>query len=79
MGLPTNCTDHEAVNSQIREWWNLYRTDPMTLADIEALLWSFYVPTSQNGFSGSANLLQAHIVDDAKSKNALKPDFANAV
>jgi hypothetical protein len=84
MGLPSGCTDDGAVNDRIRELWNLYRTDPMTGAEQQICRSLFHLPASQqwagvNGFGGNPDALHAFIVDDAKTKGHLKPEYASAV
>jgi hypothetical protein len=79
MGLPSGCQDAGAINSQIREWWNTYRTDPMTSADQEVLLYCFNVPVANGGFGGNPDALQAHIVDTAEATGKLRPAMAGSV
>src|SRR6185437_8443399 len=77
--IPTGCTDTGAVQAQIREWWDTYRTDAMTVAEANLFQLVFYEPASSNGYAGNPSLLLAGIVDDAQSKGKLRPQFAGAV
>ena len=82
--IPTGCTDDGAVRAQIREWWDTFRTDLMTEADQQVFLNFFHMPPTQqawgiSGYGGSPDLLLAGIVDDARTKNVLRPAFAGAV
>ncbi len=74
--LPTNCSDQNAFNCQVRDWWNTYRTDQMTAADQNVLYYCFKLPaTTKGSFGGNPDLVLAWIVDDARSKKALKTQF----
>jgi len=84
MGLPTGCTDQGAVRCQIRQWWDTYRTDPMTPADQNFWAELFNRPADEPmlgipGMAGDPDLLLAGIVDNAKTKGVLRPAFAGAV
>ncbi len=82
--IPTGCTDDGAVRAQIREWWDTYRTDLMSEGDQQVFLNFFHMPPTQqawgiSGYGGSPDLLLAGIVDDARTKGVLRPQFAGAV
>lgn len=84
MGLPTGCTDQGAVRCQIRQWWDTYRTDPMTPADQGLWVDVFYRSPAETvaglpGVGGDPDLLLAGIVDNATSTGVLRPQFAGAV
>lgn len=62
----------DALNCQIREWWNLYRTDGLTIPAIQ------YLQAGYNGpWNGSIDFVQACIVDTARTAGKLKPEFQN--
>lgn len=79
MGLPTGCTDVNALRAQIREWWITYRSDVMTADDSNLFTLVFYEPASSGGYAGNPDLLLAGIVDGGKTANALRPMWTNAV
>jgi len=63
--IPTGCTDQGAVRAQIREWWGIFRTDPLTEEAQNLELLAFGLPVSLKGFGGSPDLLEANIIDTA--------------
>lgn len=79
MGLPTGCTDVNAVREYIRDKWNTYRSDVMTGGDQNLFQLVFYEPASSGGYAGNPDLLLAGIVDGGKTANALRPMWTNAV
>jgi len=80
MGIPSGCTDQGAVRCQIREWWDTYRDDPMSVADQDFWLTLFYRPPNEPmlgipGMAGDPDLLLAGIVDNARAQNGLRPEY----
>lgn len=82
--IPSNCTDDGAIRAQIREWWDDRRSDSMTQANEDILVFFYHLPANQvawgkNGFGGSPDLLEAQIIDDASAKGTLRPDSVGSV
>ena len=75
--IPSGCTDLGAVKAQIRDWWNCYRSDSMTVADQNLCALAFATPAAKGGFGGDPDLLLAHIVDTAGAH--LRPQWVGAV
>ena len=75
MGLPTGCTDQNAVRAFIRERWGIIRQDPLTEQDQNLGVLCFYEPTATGGFGGNPDLLMAWIDDSGPRR----PQFASAV
>lgn len=77
--IPSNCSDVGALRAQIREWWVTFRSDVMLGSDSDLFALVFTEPAANKGYGGDPDLLLAGIIDDAKTKGALRPQFVNAV
>lgn len=66
-------------NATLRHLWNTYRTDPMTVADVQAYWYAYNLPLAQGGFGGQIDPLLAHLVDTASAGKTLRPALAPSV
>lgn len=79
MGLPSGCTDVNAVREHIRRTWNEYHTDVMTAAVQNLFQLCFYEPLASGGYAGNPDLLSAGIIDAATKTGTVRSDRVGSV